>query len=142
MSKHKPDISSAAFSGDAQLLGQALSVDPQLVEHVDDDGFYPLHLAALGGHLEVLCLLIDKGANVNAVNGRGFSVLQNAIMGSNIKSKVRLQVVKMLLSAGADPEYVSETAGSITDTAKYYRRSNSILEAIENEIGRIKQGHP
>ena len=40
-----------------------------------NQGWIPLHLAALGGHKEIVELLISKGADVNAKNDVGHTPL-------------------------------------------------------------------
>jgi ankyrin repeat protein len=44
-----------------------------------DDGWTPLHFAAVNGHKEIVELLIAKSANVNAKNGSGETPLDWAI---------------------------------------------------------------
>ena len=49
------------------------------VNFVDNEGFTPLHMAALYGHLEVVTVLLGAdGINVNAVDNRGSTALQIA----------------------------------------------------------------
>ena len=43
----------------------------QMVNTEDDDGYSPLHYAAMNGLEEIAKLLITKGANVNAKDGKG-----------------------------------------------------------------------
>ena len=49
--------------------------------------FTPLHCAAANGRLEVVSLLVKRGANINAVDGNGFTALDLAI--SDGEGKVR-----------------------------------------------------
>jgi ankyrin repeat protein len=44
-----------------------------------DDGWTPLHFAAVNGHKEIVELLIAKSANVNAKNSSGETPLDWAI---------------------------------------------------------------
>jgi hypothetical protein len=45
------------------------------------DGITALHLAALRGHGDVLTLLLEKGADVKAVDDENWSALKNAVKG-------------------------------------------------------------
>jgi ankyrin repeat protein len=58
--RHK--IFDAVVEGDRAAVKELLGQDKRLVAKRDGDGATPLHLAAQGGSLEVLQLLIDNGA--------------------------------------------------------------------------------
>ena len=47
------------------------------------DGITPLHAAAFGGHVNVVGLLIDHGADVNATDCYGYSPLYFATRGEH-----------------------------------------------------------
>jgi len=52
----------------------------------DHVGFTPLHLAIVGGHIEVVkCLVDDHGANVNTRNSRGHGSVQLAAFGRHVE---------------------------------------------------------
>jgi ankyrin repeat protein len=51
-----------------------------------------LHDAAESGHCEVVELLFDQGADVNATGGRHGSVLMAAVVGAGWVDSVRLQL--------------------------------------------------
>lgn len=88
------------------LLSQGASVNIRqysLSNHYIDgehprlvSGRFPLHWAALKGHSEVVELLLQHGANLNARNSSGRPALQEACMGDDLES------VKVLLENGAD----------------------------------------
>src|SRR5947207_4014133 len=61
-------IIKAAKSGNIAAARQLLEADRLLVEARDSDGSTPLHCAAWKGHSEVVALLLDHGADVNARN--------------------------------------------------------------------------
>ena len=56
----------------------------------------PLHSAAAGNHADVIQLLIDRGADVDAISHGGFTALHSAAQNGDLGS------VEMLLLAGAD----------------------------------------
>jgi len=64
------------------------------------DGTTPLHLAALGSDLELICVLLARGANVNAFDRTGMTPLHKAAD----EHEQRVEVLSLLLIAGADPE--------------------------------------
>ena len=57
-----------------------------------------MHMASDKGHVECVSILIEAGADVNATDDAGISILGAAVFGENV------DVVKMLLEAGADPD--------------------------------------
>mmetsp|Transcript_59475 Transcript_59475/g.125993 ORF Transcript_59475/g.125993 Transcript_59475/m.125993 type:complete len:337 (-) Transcript_59475:201-1211(-) len=80
-----------------QLLTEA-GANPNATAPNDDNGFTPLHWAALYGHLEVVRFLAGKGALVNARNRRGLAPLHVAV------DFDRCTVIEFLVGqASADP---------------------------------------
>jgi ankyrin repeat protein/HEAT repeat protein len=58
--------------------------------------------AALGGHVELMRLLLDRGANVNAKSEGGHTALHNAALQGGLKA------VELLLQSGADPNIAND----------------------------------
>ena len=75
----------ASIMGDVDALRALLVADRDLAgartpdDHVLGAGLSPLHLAAQGGHLEVMELLLEAGADINAVDARGYTPLHFVI---------------------------------------------------------------
>lgn len=87
----------AIFTGDNQLLSRQVTFDPRSCSSVADIwGATPLHWAATFANIEAIQILLDAGANVNAVCKRGKSVLHWAVRTES------LACCKILLDAGAD----------------------------------------
>jgi ankyrin repeat protein len=90
------------------LLSLTQAPDPALVRRLlacgvpagarDGAGWTPLHFAVRAGAAEVVDLLLDAGAAVDARNDDGLTPLQLALA----RRPVRLDVVQRLLDRGAD----------------------------------------
>jgi ankyrin repeat protein len=90
------DVFEAAATGRADLL--AALTDDVGVDARSPDGFTPLHLACFFGHVDAVRVLLDVGAEVNAVADNPMKVqpLHSATAARNAA------IVKSLLAAGAD----------------------------------------
>jgi len=66
-----------------------------------DLGWTPIHSAAFSGSLDILTLLIDRGARVNVPSGYGDYPIHLAA------HQGHLDIIKKLVSAGADPDQKS-----------------------------------
>ncbi len=90
-------IFKAARTGDVESLRRLLREQPGIAQARGEDGDTPLHWAAHNGHAEAAKLLIEAGADVNAVetNKWGFWPLHGA-------AEHYLELVKLLVEHGAD----------------------------------------
>jgi len=61
----------AAQAGDVKRVRQLLDADPSLVHRGDHAGGTPLHRATAASAHEVIELLLDRGADINAIHGAG-----------------------------------------------------------------------
>jgi ankyrin repeat protein len=68
MSDPSKEIIKAAKSGDVLRIKELLAADSALINARDKDGSTPLHCATWKGQQEVVALLLEGGADVNAHN--------------------------------------------------------------------------
>ncbi len=101
------EIHDAAEKGDLEKVKVLLKANSDLVSSKDDKGYEytPLHLAAMGGHKDIVELLLSKKADVNAKDKCGSTPLQLAV-DRNYK-----EVVKLLLAKGANVNAKPENSG-------------------------------
>ncbi|MGH9768536.1 MAG: sigma-70 family RNA polymerase sigma factor, partial [Blastocatellia bacterium] len=100
------DIGMAAVKGDLERVRELLDQDPSLVNRVSDYGSYylgcgaPIKNAAAGGHIEIVKLLLDRGADPNlpeeGIAPRGHA-LYSAVYNRHY------EIAKLLLEHGAYP---------------------------------------
>lgn len=87
---------------------------------INKPGWTPLHYAATGGHIQVLQLLLDQHAYIDAASPNGSTPLMMAAMYGSADS------VKMLLEAGADSTLKNDLGLSALDFATQANRTDSV----------------
>jgi ankyrin repeat protein len=111
-------ISMAARLGDLERVRTILDAQPELVNAVpSSSGYYngvPIRMAAGAGHLEVVKLLLERGADPNA---REFVAPDGAALYEAIAGK-HWEVAKVLLEHGANPNAAVESSGNTMWRAK------------------------
>jgi len=100
MSTNEEKLWYAASKGDLPAVRNLLSTTTKCdINSYDDDGQTALHFSSDKGFSEIVKLLLKSGADPNASDDNGISVLQTAVIsGSSV------EVIKALLEAGADPD--------------------------------------
>jgi hypothetical protein len=86
-----------ASEGKTEEIRAELMTNPGDLAKKDAEGFLPLHLAAAGGYLDTVDLLLVSGSDVNAQGTRGETPIYLAAAAG------KADVVAALLAAGADP---------------------------------------
>jgi ankyrin repeat protein len=111
----------AALKGYLEVCQKLLTRDAD----VNKTGWTPLHYAATGGHVEVVRLLLEHHAYLDAESPNGSTPLMMAAMYGN------LQTVKVLLDAGADPGLANKSNASALDFAIKANKTDSaaLIEA-------------
>ncbi|MEE9443648.1 MAG: ankyrin repeat domain-containing protein [candidate division Zixibacteria bacterium] len=95
------DILEASRSGDLELVQTTLDRDTTTIGIRNDRGSTALHFAAENGHLQIVELLLDRGADLEAIDVDG----DTPLMGAAIRG--HSEIFKMLLSRGADVDILN-----------------------------------
>jgi len=105
------ELHNAIESGDVGNVMRIMAADSSVIAVTDEAGNTPLHLACRSGSVEIANLLIDAGADINAVNSQGMTPLRTAIHAR------RADVAVLLLDKGAGTDDIHPMFGSLPDQA-------------------------
>ena len=123
------DLSSSVFVGDLIKVKQMLTdgADPDAKD--PQSGSTMLAIAALMGHTEVVALLLEHGADVNAKSRDGGTALHTAAFLG------RAETVKLLLEKGADTTLRNNMGGTAIEGARLdWAFTKGILSMLQIEV--------
>ena len=116
----------ASEKGDVKQVRTMLDLGASPLCHDEEFGGTPLHWAAYKGHVDTVEILLNRGADINAINKDGRpAIVLAAAMGQT-------PVVKLLLERGADSEAKGFDGRSAADWAKRWDRT-AVLDLIQPE---------
>jgi ankyrin repeat protein len=97
------DVFKAAQEGDAARLRESLSSEPSLANTENNDGLTPLGFAAHFGQKDAVRVLLEYGADVNAISHSKLSFIpSNTALHAAIAGNKSIEVVEILIKNGAD----------------------------------------
>lgn len=126
----------ACERGDLDFVREALKNNKSLANASENGNFTALMGAARNGHTDVAKLLIDSGANVNAVNGYRTIPLMFAVGDLDDYP----DMVRLLLEAGADVNFTDCGGNTALDLAQIGGLEKSI--AVLKSWGGVNSGQP
>ena len=132
------DVFEAAALGRTDRLRELLDEDPGRASAFGDDGFHPLGLACFFGHVDAARLLLERGADVNAL-ARNEHIQTAAIHAAAASGdtgsdeSTRYELVKLVLEHGADPNLRQGGGFRAIDAAR--QNGDARVEALLLEHG-------
>jgi ankyrin repeat protein len=99
-------VHEAAALGHTDRLREVLDEDPARANEFGDDGFHPLGLACFFGHADAARLLLERGADVNALSTNEHiqtAAIHAAAAAEGKDESTRYELVRLALEHGADP---------------------------------------
>jgi ankyrin repeat protein len=127
------DIFKAAREGDASRLRELLNADPTLANTENNDGLTPLGFAAHFGQKDAVQVLLDCGADVNAISHSKVSFIpSNTALHAAIAGNKSRDVVEVLIKNGADVNAVDSNEHTPIQAAAFEGNLDIAKILIEN----------
>tara|TARA_R110002051_G_scaffold63132_5_gene114970 strand:- start:95845 stop:97674 length:1830 start_codon:yes stop_codon:yes gene_type:complete len=127
VSKEQEDLWDACISGNFKKAKESIKKGGN-VNSLDNrkskSGRLPLNWAAINGHMEIVQLLLDNGADINAQNGSGFTAIHHAV------ENKQKETVVLLIKAKADISIANNNGVKPIDTA-LKQKNSSIVELLK-----------
>lgn len=111
------------------LRSKAININDISVFHRFSGGNTILHMASFLGYSDIVSLLINNYADVNAVNSNGYTPLHSAVMHKGDTRKC----IDILLKAGADPR-IGAKKSSVTN-------SDVAIYITPADLAQVKSDH-
>ncbi|MDO9037753.1 MAG: ankyrin repeat domain-containing protein, partial [Lutibacter sp.] len=110
------------------IVSQILDKNPEFLNSFSPDGFIPLGLASFFGHLSLVKLLLDKGANPNIASNNQFKVapIHSACAISNF------DITELLIKHRADVNAKQMQGFTPLHSAAYNGQTNLSKLLIDN----------
>jgi ankyrin repeat protein len=123
------DVFEAATFGRLDRLRELLAGDPECARSYSPDGFTALHLAAFFDQAETAGILLEAGADPEAVSRNSMLVqpLHSAVAARNVDA------ARLLLDAGADPDAAQQDGFTPLDAA--VQNDDEAMEQLLRKYG-------
>jgi ankyrin repeat protein len=122
------DIFTAAGLGDVNLVKDLLDTDLTLANAENSDGLTLLGFAAHFGKKEVVKLLLENGADVNAISHSQVSYIpSNTALHAAIAGERSLEVIQLLLAHRANTTIMDSNGHTSLHVAAFHMNSTQIV---------------
>ncbi len=110
------EIHSLVESGELSKIEILVKDNPEILNEKDDYGYYPIHIAALNGHYEIVKYLVDKGCDYQIRSANGSTPLHLATKCNDLEI-VRFLVenkvdINSRTNSGRNPVVIAAESGS------------------------------
>ena len=127
----------AATFGQTETVRYLVGLPQVEVDHTTNEGATALYCAVQEEHPDVVQVLIDAGANIEAKDQKGRSAVLVASCAGT------LALVKMLVKAGADVSVTDDEGGTCLSLASYFGHTETVRYLVgltQMEVDRATEG--
>ncbi|RXI97745.1 ankyrin repeat domain-containing protein [Anaerobacillus alkaliphilus] len=121
----------AAKLNNVSEIKKLLELQPSLVNTENNDGLTPLGFAAHYGNREAVQLLIDRGAEINAVSHSKIAYIpSNTALHAAIAGERKIEVIKLLLDNGAQTTIFDSNGHTCLHSAAYHDNNLELINLL------------
>ncbi|AZN40106.1 ankyrin repeat domain-containing protein [Paenibacillus albus] len=125
------EVFQAAQSGDAERLSAILEAHSELANTENEQGLTPLGYAAHFGNRDAVQVLLDNGADVNAVSHSKLSYIpSNTALHAAIAGERSIDVIKLLLMKQAQTTIFDSNGHTCLHTAAFHDDNIEIIRLL------------
>ncbi|XP_060592387.1 ankyrin repeat domain-containing protein 49-like [Ruditapes philippinarum] len=114
----------AAENNKLDVVKELLNSDSSLTGTKDNDGYTPLHRASYNGHTDMVMLLLENGADINATTSDGWCPIHSASRWN------QADVLSILLQSGANINAQTNSGQTALHIASSDRECRQCLELL------------
>ena len=121
----------AARSNKFKEVKEILDLNPELANNENDEGLTPLGYAAHFGNIESVEILLQYGADVNAVSHSKIPYIpSNTALHAAIAGERNLDVIRLLLNNGARTNILDSIGQTCLHSAAFHNNSDEIIRLL------------
>ncbi|MED4583417.1 ankyrin repeat domain-containing protein [Brevibacillus choshinensis] len=125
------ELFQASQAGDSRKVKDLLEKDASLANTENEEGLTPLGYAAHFGHVDVVRLLLEKGADVQAVSHSKIAYIpSNTALHAAIAGEGDVEVVGLLLASGANTNTFDSNGHTCLHTAAFHDKHIEIIRLL------------
>ncbi|MEW9699399.1 ankyrin repeat domain-containing protein [Paenibacillus sp. SI8] len=125
------EVFSAARNGELGVLRGFLDSKPALANTENEDGLTLLGFAAHFGQTEAVKLLLDRGADVNAVSHSKVSYIpSNTALHAAIAGERSMDVIRLILAHDADTNLFDSNGHTSVHAAAFHDHNTEMIQLL------------